>query len=947
MAKTNGVWGIDIGRSAIKALRCRMDGDALVADGFDYIEYPKLLSQPDADPNQLIKEALEQFLSRNDLRGDKVAISVSGESGLARYFKPPPVDIKKIADIVKYEAKQQIPFALEDVIWDYQRMPGGQETDGFALDTEIGLFAMKREQVAKALAPYNAAMIEVDYIQLAPIALYNYVAYDITKDLPPGEDYNSESPPPSTVVLAIGTETTDLVVTNGYRLWQRNIPLGGSHFTKQLSKDLKLTFAKAEHLKRNPKQAEDPKAIFQAMRPVFGDMVTEVQRSIRHFQNLDRKASINRVVLLGNTGKLPGLQQYLSKHLGYEVELIESFNRLSGASVVTSPSFKDNVPAFGNCYGLCLQGLGKSKISTNLLPREIYTQRLVKAKKPWALAAVAALMLGLALNYILHYRVWNEVNEDFAKNGVTWEEAVRKADEVNKLSATLLTADKERVEKLEMLQKVGHEVVGTADRRVLWLELMKAINNALPPTDESLAPGQVPDPKTLDFSKRKDLKIEYIESQYFPATGDPPIGDQPATWVGGLDLWFTDEVKRKYLEANPHLAAAAMDGDSDAAAAPAIPAVPAPSTGMPGMESGYGGYPGGPGGQMAPVGIDVSGVNIPGPQGPGWVIEIRGYHFYNSSDPKERHNTGPAHVRNTLMNFLENGSIELPLGPGLPNERFTLDELGIGYVILAWDPPINRNFTLPNPNYVPPTSGPGSGSFGGESPMPFPMATGAAGAAGAAADPNAEPPEFKVPKYEFIVQFCWQEKPLSIRLAEREKRKAEAKLAAENGGVLPGTNAPPEPVPGPASVPGPGAQPPAGAPAAPANEADPAAAPANGPVPPAGAAPAVAPENGAVPPAGAAAPAAGAGAVPQPNAAGPAGAVAPGPGVAPGAPPAQPGAAPPGALPAAGAPPAGAGAPGPAVAPGPAPGVAPGAAAPGAVPPGPAAPPVLPIDEAP
>ncbi len=43
---------------------------------FDFIEYPKLLSQPDANPQELIKEALEQFLSRNDVIGDKVAISV-------------------------------------------------------------------------------------------------------------------------------------------------------------------------------------------------------------------------------------------------------------------------------------------------------------------------------------------------------------------------------------------------------------------------------------------------------------------------------------------------------------------------------------------------------------------------------------------------------------------------------------------------------------------------------------------------------------------------------------------------------------------------------------------------------------------------------------------------------------------------------------------------------
>ena len=94
MARSTGVWGIDIGRCALKALRCRLDGDVVVADGFDYIEYPKLLTQADADAPQLVKEALQQFLSRNNVRGDKVAIGVAGESGLARYFKPPPVDVK-------------------------------------------------------------------------------------------------------------------------------------------------------------------------------------------------------------------------------------------------------------------------------------------------------------------------------------------------------------------------------------------------------------------------------------------------------------------------------------------------------------------------------------------------------------------------------------------------------------------------------------------------------------------------------------------------------------------------------------------------------------------------------------------------------------------------------------------------------------------------------------
>jgi type IV pilus assembly protein PilM len=106
MAKITAVWGIDIGESALKALRCVPNEDAsrISATAFDYIEYPKILSQPDADRNDLVREALKQFLSRNTVRGDKIVISVSGQSGLARFIKLPPVEANKIPDIVKYEA---------------------------------------------------------------------------------------------------------------------------------------------------------------------------------------------------------------------------------------------------------------------------------------------------------------------------------------------------------------------------------------------------------------------------------------------------------------------------------------------------------------------------------------------------------------------------------------------------------------------------------------------------------------------------------------------------------------------------------------------------------------------------------------------------------------------------------------------------------------------------
>jgi type IV pilus assembly protein PilM len=155
-----------------------------------------------------------------------------------------------------------------------------------------------------------------------------------------------------------------LIVTNGFRIWQRSMPIGGNHFTRQLTKDLKLTFAKAEHFKRNAREAVDPKLVFQTMRPVFNDLVTEVQRSIGFFKSIHKKAEISELLITGNTVKMPGLAAYLGKNLGFDVHVLDRFNRLGGDDVLTIPTFRDNAPTFAVCYGLCLQGLGVSRKCT-------------------------------------------------------------------------------------------------------------------------------------------------------------------------------------------------------------------------------------------------------------------------------------------------------------------------------------------------------------------------------------------------------------------------------------------------------------------------------------------------------------------------------------------------------------------------------------------------------
>src|SRR5262245_47282397 len=317
MAIQQGVWGIDLGQCALKALRLEMIDGQLTATAFDYVEHPKILSQPDADPDQLTREALEKFLSRNGIRGDLVAISIPGQSGLARFVKLPPVEEKKITDIVRMEAKQQIPFPLDEVVWDYQKL-GGDVTEGFALDAEVGLFAIKRDLVDRSLKHFQDLKVEVHAVQMTPLALVNFVACDL---LGVGrEDEERAKAKQCVAALDVGTDGSTLVITDGVRIiWQRPVPVGGNHFTRALTKDLKLTFAKAEHLKRNATKSPDLKKILASLKPVLNDFVGEVQRSLGYFTNTHRDATLSCVLGLGNGFRLPGLQKFLSEKLQIEV----------------------------------------------------------------------------------------------------------------------------------------------------------------------------------------------------------------------------------------------------------------------------------------------------------------------------------------------------------------------------------------------------------------------------------------------------------------------------------------------------------------------------------------------------------------------------------------------------------------------------------------------------
>ncbi len=472
MAKIQAVWAIDIGQSALKALKLSPgeEPEQLVAEAFDYVEYPKILSQPDADAEELVREALSTFLERNDVKGCRVAVGVSGQAGLVKFIKLPPVEKKRIPDIVKFEARQQIPFALEEVIWDYQQIGGDsseEEDEGFTM-AEVGLFAMKRDQINRAILPLKNAGIEVDIVQMGPIALYNYIAFD---NPPPKPEEKGETPG-SYVLLDIGADNTDLIITDGTRIWQRNVPIGGNHFTRGLTKELKLTFAKAEHLKRNATKAPDPRAVFTAMRGVFNDFSSEVQRSIGFYSSVNRQAKILKVIGLGNGFKLPGLQKFLQQNLNQEIEKLERFQRLVGDEVINAPQFQENLPSFAVAYGLAVQGLDRAPLKTNLLPPEIEQTRMIRRKKPWALAASTLLMLGFSAMFL---SAWHAL----AKTR-PFEDPVKQAQAVSNQGKEYQSSYDNAVAEFKKIDEEGKALVADTPDTASWPALLQTLLAALP-----------------------------------------------------------------------------------------------------------------------------------------------------------------------------------------------------------------------------------------------------------------------------------------------------------------------------------------------------------------------------------------------------------------------------------------------------------------------------------
>jgi type IV pilus assembly protein PilM len=387
--KIGSVWAIDIGNSSLKALRLSNESGSLEVTGFEHIHHQKVFSGSgikDQEKQELIAISLRQFVQQNELGKDEIIVAVPSANSFARFVNLPPVEQKRIPEIVKFEASQQIPFDINEVAWDWQMM-----SEAGAAEAKVGIFAIKNDAVAAELEHFSREELEVTYVQIAPMALYNYLFYD-RPDL-------TRSDTQATVVLNIGAETTDLVVCTKSDVWQRTIAMGGNAFTKAIADTFKLNFEKAEKLKRTAPMSKYARQILQAMKPVFTDLASEIQRSLGFYTSSHGNVKLARVIAMGGGTKMRGLLQYLQQSLQMPIERPDAFKQVAINSSVSAAKFHESVCDFGVVYGLGVQALGLGRIESNLLPKSVAKSMIWASKTKFFIAAACLILVASILAF--------------------------------------------------------------------------------------------------------------------------------------------------------------------------------------------------------------------------------------------------------------------------------------------------------------------------------------------------------------------------------------------------------------------------------------------------------------------------------------------------------------------------------------------------------------------
>ena len=389
MFRSNRVLALDIGASKVVIAEFAVTS----AGGIELLNYAigplGVVPESESDTSAYIVSTIRDLMRRSGLRPAPPVMSISGHAVFPRFVKLPPVSRDKLLQIVQYEAEQNVPFPIAEVVWDYQ-LVGGK--DG---ETNVVLVAVKTETIKAMTDCVLAADMEPQIVDVAPMALYNAVRY------------NYPSRPGCTMVLDIGARSSNLLFIEEPRLFSRTIPVAGHTITQEIAKELGIPFEEAEGLKLEHgfvalggvyAGADDEVAdrVSKVIRNVITRLHAEVNRSINFYRSQQGGGAPELVLLTGGSSVIPHLDTFFREKLKTEVSHLNPLTNVSVSPRVNPAQVQSDVAVLAPVVGLGLRRALRCPVEINLMPPDLVARKAFRRRQPFfALAAVGLFVVAL------------------------------------------------------------------------------------------------------------------------------------------------------------------------------------------------------------------------------------------------------------------------------------------------------------------------------------------------------------------------------------------------------------------------------------------------------------------------------------------------------------------------------------------------------------------------
>lgn len=408
-----------------------------------------------------LTSTLRQMVGQHKLSG-KATFILPGHQLLTKTLRIPHVEDSKRAQIIAFEAQQNIPYPLHEVVWDTQVVGD----DG--VETEVLFIAGKADMINQFCAEVSGFGLIVDAISAATVLDYNALRF------------NNSSSDEETLLINIGARSSTLLFANADGFFVRNIQLGGNSLTQAIADGIGKSFSQAEVVKvkmlsdTSAEHADDSgrKMIDTATDAFMKRLSQEITRSIVNYRRQRGGKSPQRLLLTGRGSLVPGLSSFLSDKQSMDVEY---FDPIQSVSVDGSIDMQVELLRLqvGEIIGEAVRPILADAAGVNLLPDAIQSEMAFNRKKP--LLAVAALLLAIA-----PFPAWmahSQNAETVAQKAAALETQVAP---FRQLSAAIL----EQKEEARTVRSTIERIEGLANSQSNWIEFMSELQESLTRTED-------------------------------------------------------------------------------------------------------------------------------------------------------------------------------------------------------------------------------------------------------------------------------------------------------------------------------------------------------------------------------------------------------------------------------------------------------------------------------